>query len=122
RELGIFFYSRYDSVIPVGRLDSGVEITRSASGFVEMMLPRFNFPIRIILAPYANEVSLKTYLGEGDREAEFRSLLEKKWEDLAKTYCDEAGVNLFLGHFFFMKEGEKPEAEPESERPILHVG
>jgi exonuclease SbcD len=122
RELGILFYSRYDSVIPVGRLDSGVEVSRSASGFIEMTLPQFNFPIRIILAPYANEVSLKTYLGEGDREAEFRSLLEKKWEDLAKTYCDEAGVNLFLGHFFFMKEGEKPEAEPESERPILHVG
>jgi exonuclease SbcD len=122
RELGIFFYSRYDSVIPTGRLDSGVEITRSASGFLEIKLPNFDFPIRVILAPYANEVSLKTYLGEGDREAEFRNLLEKNWKQLADNYCDESGVNLFLGHFFFMKEGEKPEPEPESERPILHVG
>ncbi|WP_026966204.1 metallophosphoesterase family protein [Algoriphagus terrigena] len=122
RELGILFYSRYDSVIPLGRLDSGVEITRSASGFLEIRLPAFDFPIRAILAPYANEVSLKTYLGEGDRESEFRSLLEKNWRQLADTHCDEQGVNLFLGHFFFMKEGEKPEAEPESERPILHVG
>lgn len=122
RELGIFFYSRYDSVIPTGRLDSGVEITRSASGFVEIKLPNFDFPIRVILAPYANEVSLKTYLGEGDREAEFRNLLETNWQQLADNYCDESGVNLFLGHFFFMKEGEKPEPEPESERPILHVG
>jgi len=122
RELGILFYSRYDSVIPVGRLDSGVEITRSASGFLEIRLPAFDFPIRVVLAPYANEVSLKTYLGEGDRESEFRSLLEKNWRHIADTHCDEQGVNLFLGHFFFMNEGEKPEAEPESERPILHVG
>ena len=122
RELGIFFYGKYQSIIPVGKLDSGIEITRSESGFVELQLPQFEFPIRIILAPYANEVSLKTYLGEGDREAEFRSILSEKWNAIAQTYCDPQGVNLFVGHFFFTKEGEKPEAEPESERPILHVG
>jgi exonuclease SbcD len=122
RELGIFFYSRYDSVIPVGKLDSGVEIIQSEPGFVEIRLPQFSFPIRVILAPYANEVSLRTYLGEENREEEFRSILSQRWTDLAGRYCDPEGVNLFLGHFFFMKEGEKPESEPESERPILHVG
>ncbi|HSF53528.1 MAG TPA: exonuclease subunit SbcD, partial [Algoriphagus sp.] len=122
RELGIIFYSRYDTVIPTGKLESGVEITQSESGFVELKLPQFNFPIRIVLAPYANEVSLRTYLGEENREAEFRSILANKWKQIADKYCDETGVNLFAGHFFFIREGEKPEAEPESERPILHVG
>jgi len=122
REMGIFFYGKYESIIPLGKLDSGIEVTRSDSGFVELKLPQFTFPIRIILAPYANEVSLKTYLGEVDREAEFRHVLTEKWKSLAENYCDNQGVNLFAGHFFFMKEGEKPEAEPESERPILHVG
>lgn len=122
RELGIFFYSRYDSVIPSGKLDSGVEILKSERGFVEIQLPQVDFPVRVILAPYANEVSLRTYLGEENREEEFRKLLASKWQELADRYCDEQGLNLFVGHFFFMKEGEKPEAEPESERPILHVG
>jgi len=122
REMGIFFYGKYENVIPCGKLESGIEITQSAAGFIEMKLPQIDFPVRIILAPYANEVSLKTYLGEGDREAEFRGLLEKNWETIADTYCDERGVNLFAGHFFFMKEGSTPEVEPESERPILHVG
>lgn len=122
RELGIFFYSRYDSVIPCGKLDSGVEILKSESGFVEIQLPQVDFPVRVMLAPYANEVSLRTYLGEENREEEFRKLLSTNWQDLADRYCDEHGLNLFVGHFFFMKEGEKPEAEPESERPILHVG
>ena len=122
RELGIFFYSRYDSVIPCGKLDSGVEILKSDSGFVEIQLPQVDFPVRVILAPYANEVSLRTYLGEEDREAEFRKILSAKWQELANRHCDEKGLNLFVGHFFFMKEGEKAEVEPESERPILHVG
>ena len=115
RELGIFFYSRYDSVIPCGKLDSGIEILKSESGFLELKLPQAEFPVRVILAPYANEVSLRTYLGEENREAEFRKLLSSKWQDLADRNCDEKGLNLFLGHFFFMKEGEKAEAEPESE-------
>jgi len=122
RELGILFYSRFDHTISCGLLESGVEILRSKPGFVELQLPAHDFPIRILLAPYANELLLKTYLGEVDRETELRRILEEKWKELAEEYCDDKGVNLFIGHFFFMKEGEKPEPEPESERPILHVG
>lgn len=122
RELSIFFYSKYDQTIPSGKLDSGLEILRSAPGFVELKFPAYDFPVRIILAPYANEILLKTYLGEADREEELRKILEEKWQSLASTYCDGQGVNLFVGHFFFMKEGGVKEPEPESERPILHVG
>src|SRR5690606_38285010 len=122
RELGILFYSRFDQTISCGLLDSGVEIVRSKPGFVDLKLPDHDFPIRILLAPYANELLLKTYLGEEGREDELRKVLENKWANLADEYCDHQGVNLFVGHFFFMKEGEKPEPEPESERPILHVG
>ncbi|MCH7397618.1 exonuclease SbcCD subunit D [Belliella sp. DSM 107340] len=122
REMGIFFYSRYDSIIPVGKLENGIEVLNSESGFVEIKLPQHSEPIRIILAPYANEVLLKTYLGEEDRENEMRNILANKWQTLADKYCDQNGINLFTGHFFFVKEGEKPEPEPESERPILHVG
>lgn len=122
REMGIFFYSKYDSLIPTGQLDNGIQVLQSETGFVELKLPKYEFPVRILLAPYANELLLKTYLGEGDREQEFRQLMASKWEALANKYCDEKGVNLFVGHFFFTKEGEAMEAEPESERPILHVG
>jgi exonuclease SbcD len=124
RELGILFYSRYDSIISCGTLDGGMEISQSDSGFVELRLPKFDFPIRILLAPYANEVSLRTYLGEENREEAFRELLGQNWQQLADRYCDENGVNLFMGHFFFVEEGSTttPDAEPESERPILHVG
>ncbi len=124
RELGILFYSRYDSIIPCGTLEGGLEITKSDTGFMELRLPKHDFPIRILLAPYANEVSLRTYLGEENREEAFRELLAQNWKTIADRYCDDKGVNLFMGHFFFMEEGSTipPDAEPESERPILHVG
>jgi len=122
REMGIFFYGKYDTVIPQGELDNGLEIMASDPGFVSLKLPEVDFPVRILLAPYANETLLRTYLGEKDRENELRNLLAGRWKALADKYCDKSGVNLFLGHFFFVKEGEKPEPEPESERPILHLG
>ncbi|EOZ99751.1 Exonuclease SbcD [Indibacter alkaliphilus LW1] len=122
REMGIFFYSRYDSVIPLGKFENGIEVLQSESGFVELSLSGHDFPIRIILAPYANETLLKTYLGEEDREQQFRTLLADKWQDLANQYCDSSGINLFIGHFFFTQEGEPLQQEPESERPILHIG
>lgn len=122
REMGIFFYSRYDTVIPTGKSENGTEVLLSDPGFVSLKLPQHDFPIRILLAPYANEQLLRTYLGEEDRESELRMVLGNRWQELAERHCDDSGVNLFLGHFFFVKEGETPEAEPESERPILHVG
>jgi exonuclease SbcD len=122
REMGIFFYSKYDSLIPTGQLDNGIQVLQSETGFVELKLPKYEFPVRILLAPYANELLLKTYLGNGDREQEFRQLMATKWQLLANKYCDDKGVNLFVGHFFFAKEGEALDVEPESERPILHVG
>lgn len=124
RELGIIFYSRYDTIISCGTLEGGLEITKSDAGFVELKLPKYDFPIRILLAPFANEVSLRTYLGEENREEAFRELLAQNWKTIADRYCDDKGVNLFMGHFFFVEEGSTIplDAEPESERPILHVG
>lgn len=122
REMGIIFYSRYESVIPLFKTDSGLEITRSEPGFLELKLPHIPFPVRIILAPYANELLLKTYLGLQDRETEMANVLGQKWKEIAAKYFDETGVNLFLGHFFFIKKGEKLPPEPESEKSILHVG
>ncbi|WP_020528426.1 metallophosphoesterase family protein [Flexithrix dorotheae] len=103
-------------------LESGLSITRSAQGFVELQLPNANVPLRILLTPYANEGRLKQFLGIENQEEQLRMVLKNNWKELAKKYCDDKGVNILMAHLFMMKKGgEKPE-EPEDERHILHVG
>lgn len=122
RECGIIFMGYPHSEITPFKLDSGLEVLQSNKGFLELKLPNQQYPLRLLLCPYANEHRLKKYLGIYDPEEELRKALSEQWQTLANKYCDDKGVNLLLAHLFLMtKGGEKPE-EPESEKPILHLG
>lgn len=104
-------------------LDTGLRVLRSAPGFVELQLPDQETPLRLILTPYANEVRLRRFLGDADKTAELRQLLQMHWQELAEAYCDPAGVNILMTHLFVVRQGAETEGlEDESERSILHVG
>lgn len=122
RECGIIFSGYPGSVITPFRLESGLELTRSASGFIELMVPGCNFPLRIILMPYANELRLKTFLGIEESEEELRKLLESKWTEIAEDYLDEKGVNVMVAHLLFAPDANSIPEEPEEERRIIYVG
>lgn len=123
RECGIILAGYPNSVVAPFSLESGLAVARSEEGFLELKLPGNKMPLRILLTPYANENRLKTCLGfNDDAEEELRTLLQLKWQELAKKYCDKKGVNLLVAHLFMMKKGETPPEEPEDEKPILHVG
>ncbi len=122
RECGIIFSGYPDTVVPPFKLESGLELTRSDMGFIEINIPGNETPVRIILTPYANESRLKRYLGTDDPEEELRDVLKAKWEETANKYCDDKGVNILLTHLFIIKKGDKMPEEPENERPILHLG
>lgn len=101
---------------------AGIKILNSEAGFIELKLPQYEYPIRILLSPYANQFRIRKFLGVENEEEELRQVLQNRWTELANRYCDENGINLLCGHFFFITEnGEMPE-EPEDEKPILHVG
>ncbi len=99
-----------------------VVLINSEEGFIELQLPQFGYPVRILLTPYANQFRIKKFLGVENEEEELRQILEKQWKILADRHCDNKGVNLFCGHFFFAKEGNENNEEPEDEKSILHVG
>lgn len=121
RECGIVFSGFPFTETPRFKLESGLEITKSAPGFIEVKLPEVATPIRLILTPYANELRMKMYLGAND-ETEMRSVLEQHWQQLADMYCDTHGVNLLVTHLFMMEENGAQESEPEDEKSILHIG
>lgn len=122
RECGIIFTGYPNAQIPSFELDSGLSILNSGEGFIELKLPGVSAPLRLILTPYANEYRLKAFLGTEDPEAELRNVLEEQWEQLARKYCDTSGVNILMTHLFLIKKGEALPEEPESEKPIHHVG
>ncbi len=122
RECGILLTGYPHSQVPQFELDSGLKVLRSAAGFLELQLPQQSTPLRLILTPYANEVRMKTYLGEENAEAALRDVLQKHWQELADQYCDKQGINILLGHMFCMEKGGEREEEGEDEKPILLVG
>lgn len=122
RECGIIFAGYPNSVVAPFELESGLKVTHSDEGFINIELPGVVEPLRILLTPYANEYRLKTYLGQENQEAELRNVLQEKWEQIAGQYCDDKGINILVSHLLLMKEGDELPEEPDDEKPILHVG
>lgn len=122
RECGIIFAGYPNTLVPLFELETGVKITNIEEGFIELMIPGKDFPVRIMLTPYANEFRLKQFLNAEDSDSELRKVLQNHWQNLADKYCDNKGVNILISHLFMIKKGEPVPEEPEDEKPILYVG
>ncbi|MFZ9661191.1 MAG: metallophosphoesterase family protein, partial [Chitinophagaceae bacterium] len=117
---GIFLAGYPDHKMREFTNDKGIQILRSDEGFIELKIPSASHPLRLIMTPYANELRMKTYLGDG--VGAINEMLAQKWRSLAEKYCDDKGVNILMAHLFFMKKGSTLEKEDDGERSILHVG
>lgn len=93
------------------------KITKSEAGFFELELKNYDYPIRIIHTPYANEIRLKQYFGE-DKEKALNDILNDHWKTLADEFCDANGVNILVTHLYMNKRGAPLLDEPEEEKPI----
>lgn len=116
RECGIILIGHPNAEIPPFELEN-FKITKSTKGFLELELNRYDFPIRILHTPYANEVRLKEYFGENKEEA-LNQVLASNWAKIAHEFCDENGVNLLMAHLYMNKKGAAILEEPDGEKPI----
>lgn len=118
RECGIVFSGFPHTVVPTFSLPTGLALTQSDQGFIELQLPNFFYPLRLFLTPYANEYRLKQYFHHEKTEDNIRQILSEQWSDLAQKYADTEGVNIGVAHLFVMqRDGEMP-VEPDDEKPI----
>ena len=122
RECGIFLMGYPRAEIHPTTLETGLAITQSAPGFLELRIPGQQVPLRLILTPYANELRLKEYLGDEEKEAELRTLLQNHWQELASTYCDDQGVNVLMTHLYVTNRSEDMPTEDEEEKSVLTLG
>ncbi len=120
--LGIILFGHPDTTIAPFTLDNGIKLTKSTPGFLELRLPGYQYPLRLILTPYANEVTFKKFLGKDRPQDQLRKLLSGQWQKMAEKYLDEKGVNIMMAHLYFMnKEAPAPE-ESDDEKSILFQG
>ena len=123
RASGIILVGYPQSVVKPFELETGLKVLQSEPGFLELKLPGYDYPLRLLLTPYANEIRLKTFLGEDDKEQALQELLSQKWALLAQSYCDDKGVNLLMAHLFISASGGDIELkEDETEKSLLSVG
>lgn len=118
---GIFLVGEPFSDIGTIKLDSGIEITHSEPAFISLKMPNYDYPVRVLLAPFASEMRLKEYLGQ-DGDAKMREILQQRWADIATRHFDEKGLNLMIAHFYLYKNGDPEPEESEDERSLKSVG
>lgn len=118
-ECGIIFIGYPNAVVSPIVIEDGFTITKTDKGFLEIQLPKFDFPLRIIATPYANEMRLKHYLGSENREEQLNEVLKNTWASLADQYCDDKGVNILTTHLYMLKRGGEILEEPDGEKPIM---
>lgn len=116
RECGIIMIGFPNALFPIIELKD-FKITKSEPGFIEIQMNKFNYPIRMIHTPYANEIRLKKDLGE-DKSSLLNQILFNHWNEIAQKHCDANGVNLLTSHLYMMKKGGEELEEPEGEKPI----
>ena len=116
RECGIILIGHPKAKITPFKLESFM-ISNSAEGLIELQLNDFDFPIRILHTPYANEIRLKEYFGE-HKEEELNKVLAENWKKLADEFCNTNGVNILATHLYMNKRGTELLEEPEGEKPI----
>jgi exonuclease SbcD len=119
---GIVLLGFPDALVPHFETENGVKSTKAHPGFLEMELPGVQFPVRLILTPFANEVRLRKYLGQENATLELKNLLSSNWETLANDHCDNDGVNILMTHLYFVPETGEIEAESDDERSIAGLG
>lgn len=119
---GIVLYGHPQTTIKPFELPSGLGVIRSEPGYIEVGLPAIEYPIRLILTPYANEVTFKKFLGKDAPQDQLRKLLTTNWRRLSKKYFDPDGVNLLMAHLYFMSKTSTGPEEDDGEKSILFQG
>ncbi len=133
RRHGIILAGYPDTTVP--RFAAGrVSVTHTVPGLVELAIDRpgiAGIPVRILLAPYANEFRLRRALvgeragsttEEDEADRALQHVLQEAWSGLVAEHCRDDGIDLMVAHLLFAADPAAPPEEPESERPIGHIG
>lgn len=120
RSLGIFCFGNPKQKVQEKRANSYFSINKTEADFTEIKFKKYNYPLRLIHTPYANEQRLKENFDFNNEDWELNLALKNHWEDISKKHCDNSGVNILMSHLFMIPSSHELTEfkEPEGERPL----
>ncbi|HLS71644.1 MAG TPA: exonuclease SbcCD subunit D [Chitinophagaceae bacterium] len=120
RSLGIYCFGNPKQELQEMSANSYFSITKTDNDFTEIKFNKYDYPLRLIHTPYANEQRLKESFDFNNEEWELNLALKNHWELLSKKYCDSSGVNILMSHLFMIPTSYALEEfkEPDGERPL----
>ncbi|MFV0506387.1 MAG: exonuclease SbcCD subunit D [Bacteroidales bacterium] len=121
-QCGILLIGAPLDVVGKFETEKGIKLLKSEKGFVEISMPKYNYPLRILHTPYANETRLRTCFDKDDKENELQNILSEHWQHLAEQHCNIEGVNILVSHLLVVNNADEEIQEPDEEKPILYIG
>lgn len=120
KSLGIFCFGHPKQKLGTVPEQQMFKILHSEADFTILQLKKYDYPIRIIHTPYANEQRLQEVFESGNEDWALNKALEKHWHHIANKHCDNQGVNLLMTHLFMINKEQSLDdfKEPEGERPL----
>ncbi len=123
RECGIIMTGNPFTHVPRFKLQTGIEVFESKPGLTVIKLPQFNYYLRVLHTPYANELRLKTNLGITNPDQSLREVLSETWAQALKTDSSEQMVTVLATHLYMVQaDGPRPEEPIDEEKPIVLPG
>ena len=118
---GIFMFGYPNSIPGNAYIQKKFQITKIDQGFMEIKIPGYLAPIRILHTPFTNQERLQAYFGvtEDEEQKALRNQLQNMWQKAADMYCDNAGVNILIAHQFVINnENDTDVKEPDDENAV----
>jgi hypothetical protein len=104
-------------------LSSGLRITASGPGWVQLRIPGVDHLVHLLLTPYANEFRMKTFLGSENQDETLREILSNNWHANLQEMANYQSVNILMAHLYMISSEDEPLEEPlDEEKPILTPG
>ncbi|HAL64968.1 MAG: Exonuclease SbcD, partial [Bacteroidetes bacterium 38_7] len=123
KECGIILLGLPHSIASPFYLSSGLRITASGPGWVQLRIPGVDHLVHLLLTPYANEFRMKTYLGSENQDETLKEILSNNWHANLQEMANYQSVNILMAHLYMISSEDELLEEPlDEEKPILTPG
>lgn len=115
---GIFFLGNYGVYQEMGKINEHITIEKSGVNYLQIKLPKYNYPLQLIATPFVNEQRLREHFDIDNQEQALRDYLQNIWQQTIENFKDEEGAKVLMTHLFVIDDENDSRQEPEDENAI----